>query len=166
MLIIIYADHMLIPGRTKKEVESTQGHFHLASATFRVSSEFKEICASTMSGNRIPGLHCKFCKSDFLTALAQNVQQELDIDFRIDQTFRPLMINHPSSCTSSLRDSESSTVTDTVSEIEGNVSNECKIDSLNERGNALVDAELTTFKWEAFHPESSRPGVDRCLKKG
>ena len=31
-----------------------------------------------------------------------------------------------------------------------------------------MDAELTAFKWEDLHPESSRPGVDsdRFLKKG
>ena len=41
-------------------------------------------------------------------------------------------------------------------------------DSLSKRGIALEDVELTKFKWEALHPESSRPAVDsdRCLKKG
>ena len=93
--------------------------------------------------------------------------QELDIDFGIDQTSRPLVVNHPSSCTSSLTNSEPSAVTDTVSRIEEVVSNECKIDRLSERGTALVDVKLTAFKWVALHPESSRPGVDsdRCLKK-
>ena len=67
-----------------------------------------------------------------------------------------------------LTNSNSSTVTDTVSEIEEIVSNKFKIDSLSKRGTALVDVELTTFKWEALDPESSRPGADscRCLKKG
>ena len=131
-----------------------------------------------MPGNRISGPYNKFCESDSLTPLTEgaegpgglhkNVQQELDIDFGIDQTFRPLAVSHLSSCTSSLTNSESSTVIDTVSEIEGVILNECKIDSLRERGTALVDAELTAFKWEARHPESSRTGVDsdRCLKKG
>ena len=98
----------------------------------------------------------------------KDVLQELDIDFGNDQTFRPLVVNHPSSCTSPLTNSKSSTITDRVSEIEEVVSNECKIDSLSERGATLVDVELTAFKWEALHPESSRPGVDsdRCLKKG
>ena len=96
------------------------------------------------------------------------VQQELDINFGIDQTFRPLAVNHPISCSSLLKNLESSTVTDTVSEIEEVVSNECKIDSLSERRTALVDVELTTFKWGALHSESFRPGLDsdRCLKKG
>ena len=55
-----------------------------------------------------------------------------------------------------------------ASEIVEVVANECKIDSLSERGTALVDVELTAFKWEAVHPESSKQGVnlDRCLKKG
>ena len=41
-------------------------------------------------------------------------------------------------------------------------------DSLSKRGIALEDFELAKFKWEALHPESSRPAVDsdRCLKKG
>ena len=59
------------------------------------SSEFKEICASAMSGNRISGPHSKFCESDSLTALThgtegpggvhKDVQQELDIDFGIEK---------------------------------------------------------------------------------
>ena len=61
------------------------------------------------------------------------------------------MVNHRSSCTSSFTNSESSTVTDTVSEIEEVVSNECQIDSLSETGTALVDVELTAFEWEGFH---------------
>ena len=48
----------------------------------------------------------------------KDVQQELDIDFGIDQTFRALIVNHPSSCTSLLTSFESSTVTNTVFEIE------------------------------------------------
>ena len=80
------------------------------------------------------GLHGKFCRSVSLTALTKcvegpggvhkDLQQELDIDFEIDQTFRPLVVNHTSSCTSLLANLESSTVTDTVSEIEKVVSNE------------------------------------------
>ena len=71
-----------------------QGHSHLASETFRVASEFKEICALTMSGNRISGPYSKFCECDSLTALTQGacgprgvhkgVQQKLDIDFGLD----------------------------------------------------------------------------------
>ena len=98
----------------------------------------------------------------------EDVQKELDIDFEIDQTFKPVVVNHPSRCTSSLTNLESSTVTDTGSEIEEVISNKCKIYSLSERRTALVDVELTTFKWEALHSESFRQGVnsDRCLKKG
>ena len=98
----------------------------------------------------------------------KDIQQELDIDFGIDQTFRSLVVNYPSSCTSSLTNSESLTVTDTVYEIEEIVSNESKIDSVRERGTVLVDVEFTTFKWEALHPEPFKPGVDsdRCLKRG
>ena len=97
----------------------------------------------------------------------RDVQQELDIDFGTDQIFRLLIVNHPSSCISSLINSESSTVTDTVSEIEEVVSNEFETDRLRERGTALVDVKPTAFKWKALHPESSRPGVnsDRYLKK-
>ena len=31
-----------------------------------------------------------------------------------------------------------------------------------------MDVEITTFKWKAIHPESSRSGsdLDRCVKKG
>ena len=96
------------------------------------------------------------------------MQQELGIDFEIGQTFRPVVVNHQSSCTRSLTNLISSTVTDTVSETKELVSNACKIDSLSERGTALVEVELTTFKWEVLHPESSRPatGSHRCLKKG
>ena len=92
----------------------------------------------------------------------------MDINFGIYQTLRHLVVNHPSSCISSLTNSESSIVTDTVSEIEEIVSNECEIDSLSERGAALVDFEFSTFKWEALHRESFRPCVDSktCLKKG
>ena len=68
MLIIIYLDDMLIIGRTRKEVESTRDT-HLPFATFRVSSQFKEICASTMSGNRISGPYSKFFETDSLTLL-------------------------------------------------------------------------------------------------
>ena len=110
-----------------------QGQPHLPLATLRVSSQFKEICASTMSGNRISGPYSKFRESDSLTPLTKgaegprgmhkDVQQELDIDFGTDQTFSPLFVNHPSSCISSFTNSESSTVTDTVSEIEEVVSN-------------------------------------------
>ena len=98
----------------------------------------------------------------------RDVQQELDIDFGTDQIFRLLIVNHPSSCISSLINSESSTVTDTVSEIEEVVSNEFETDRLRERGTALVDVKPTAFKWKALHPKSSRPGVnsDRYLKKG
>ena len=104
-------EDMLIIGRMRKAVNK-QGHLHSLSGTFRVSSEVKEICASTLSANRISGSHSKFCESNSLTALTlgaegpggvrKDVQQELDIDFGIDLTFRPLVINHPSSCTSSL----------------------------------------------------------------
>ena len=104
----------------------------------------------------------KFCESDSLTALTQgvegpggvdkDVQQELNIDFGNDQTFRSHVVNHPSSCITSLTNLESSAVTNAISEIEEIVSNECKIDSLRERGTALVDVEFTTFKWEALHP--------------
>lgn len=170
-------EDMLIIGRMRKAVNK-QGHLHSLSGTFRVSSEVKEICASTLSANRISGSHSKFCESNSLTALTlgaegpggvrKDVQQELDIDFGIDLTFRPLVINHPSSCTSSLTNSESSTFTDIASEIEDIVSNGCRIGSLSERETALVDVELTTFQWGALHSESSRPGVDsdRCLRKG
>ena len=87
-----------------------------------------------MSGNRISGPYSKFCESDSLTALTESaegagqvhkdVQHELDVDLGTDQNFRPLVVNNPSSCTSLLTNSESSTVTDTVSEIEEFVSNE------------------------------------------
>ena len=78
-----------------------QGHSHLPLATFRVSSQFKEICALTMSGNRISGPYSKFRESDSLTPLTKgaegprgvvkDVQQESDIDFGTDQSFRPLL---------------------------------------------------------------------------
>ena len=175
-----YADHSLyrrhVNNRSnQKGGRVDQGHSHLPSATFRVSSQFKEICTSSMSGNRISRPYSKFCEFDSLDPLTEgaegpggvykDVQQGLNIDFGIDQT---LVVNHPNSCTSSLTNSESSTVRDTVSEIQEFVSYECEIDSLSERGTALVDVELAAFKWEALHPESSRPGVDsdRCLKKG
>ena len=170
-------ENMLIIGRMRKAANK-QGHLHLLSGTFRVSSEVKEICASTLSGNRISGSHSKFCESYSLTALTlgaegpggvrKDVQQELDIDFGIDLTFRSLVINHPSSCTSLLTNSESSTFTDITPEIEDTVSNGCRIGSLSERETALVDVELTTFQWGALRPESSRPAVDsdRCFKKG
>ena len=79
------------------------GHSHLPSATFMVSFEFKEVSASTMSRNRKSVSRSKFCESDSLISLTQegvqkDVQQELDIDFGVDQTFRPLVVNHPSSC--------------------------------------------------------------------
>ena len=86
-----------------------QGHSHLVSATLRVASEFKEIFPSSISGNRISGLYSKLCESDPLTALTQgawgrrgvhrDIEQELDIAFGIDQTFRPLVVNHSNSCT-------------------------------------------------------------------
>ena len=145
-----------------------QGHSHSPSTTFRVSSEFKEICASAMSGNRISGPYSKFSEFDSLTVFTQGVEgqtgvyrdvhEELNIDFGIDQTF--FVANHPNSCTSSLTNLEFSTVTDTVSETEEIVSNECKIDSLRKRGTALVDVEITTCKGKALHPESPRPVVD------
>ena len=126
-LAVEYADHNLYRWHVNNHSNQKgggvdQGHSHLSSATFRVSSEFKEICASSMSENRI-----------------------------------------------SLTNSEFSTVTDTVSETEEIVSNECKIDSLSERGTVLVDIKLTTFKWDALHPESSRSEVDSAdasKKKG
>ena len=93
-------------------------------ATFRVSSQCKEIYALTMSGNRISRPYSKFCESDSLTPLTKgaevprgvvkDVQQESDIDFGTDQIFRPLFVNHPSSCTSAFTNSESSTVTDSL----------------------------------------------------
>ena len=97
----------------------------------------------------------------------KDVQQELDINFGIDQTFRLLIINHPSSCTSSFKNLESSAAADTVSEIDEVLSNVYKVYSVSERGTVLVDVELTRFEWEALHLESSRQGVDsdRCLKK-
>ena len=65
-----------------------------------------------MSGNSISGPHKKFCEFGSLTALIQgakgpgevqkDVQQELDINFGINQTFRPFAISYPSSCTRSL----------------------------------------------------------------
>ena len=71
-----------------------QGHSHLPSATFTVSFQFKEICTSTMSGNRISGSHSKFCESDSLSTLTQGAeglrgmhkeaQQKLDIDSGTD----------------------------------------------------------------------------------
>ena len=73
MLIIIYIDILKI-GRTRKDVEVNQGHSHLPFATFRVSSQFKEICASTMSGNRISGPYSKFCESDSLTSLTKGAE--------------------------------------------------------------------------------------------
>ena len=50
--------------------------------------------------------------------MQRDAQQKLDIDSGIDQAFRSLFVNYPSSCTSSLTNSESSAVTDTVSKIE------------------------------------------------
>ena len=54
-----YADHNLYRHlknwSNQKGRGVNQGHSHLPFATFRVSSQFKEICASTMSGNRISG---------------------------------------------------------------------------------------------------------------
>ena len=65
-----------------------------------------------MSGNKISGPYSKFCESDPLTPLTKgaegpggvhkDVQQELEIDFGTDQTSRPLVVNHPRSCTNSL----------------------------------------------------------------
>ena len=52
-----------------------QGHSHLHFGTFRFFSQFKEICASTMSGNRISGPYSKFCESDSLSLPLQNVQK-------------------------------------------------------------------------------------------
>ena len=50
--------------------------------------------------------------------MQRDPQQKLDIDSGIDQAFRSLFVNYPSSYTSSLTNSESSAVTDTVSKIE------------------------------------------------
>ena len=86
-----------------------------------------------MSRNTISRRHTKFCESDSLTTFTQgpegprrvqkDVQQELDIDFGINQTFRPLVVSHLNSCTSSPTNSVSSTVADTVCEVEEIVSN-------------------------------------------
>ena len=110
-----YADHNLyrrhVNNRSNQKGGGVnQGHSHVPFATFRVSSQFKEICASTMPGNRISGPYSEFCKSESLTSLTQgaegpgglhkDVQQELGIDFGIDQTFRSLVVIHPSNCTS------------------------------------------------------------------
>ena len=137
-----HADHNLyrrhVNNRLNQKGEGVnQGHSHLSFATFRVFSQFKEICASIMSENRISGPYSKFCLCDSLTSLTEgeegrggvhkDVQEELDIDFGTDQTFRPLVVNHPSSRTSLLTNSEFSTVTDTVSEVEEVIPNECKI---------------------------------------
>ena len=168
MLIIIYIDDMLIIDRIRNEVKSTRDTLIYLLQHLGFLLNLKKSVLQL----------CKFCESNSFTALTQgaegpggvhkDVQQELDIDFGTDQTFWSLVVNHPACCTSSLTNSESSTVTDIASEIEEIVSNECKIDNLSERGTALVDVELTTFKWEALHRGSSIPGVDlcRCLKKG
>ena len=110
-----HADHNLCRQHVNNRLNQkgggvNQGHSHLPFATFRISSQFKEICASTMPGNRISGPYSEFCKSESLTSLTEgaegpgglhkDVQQELGIDFGIDQTFRYLVVNHPSNCTS------------------------------------------------------------------
>ena len=51
-----------------------QGHSHLPSATFRVSSQFKEICTSSMSGNRISGTYSTFCEFDSLPAITEGAE--------------------------------------------------------------------------------------------
>ena len=147
-----HADHNLyrrhVNNRSnQKGGEINQGHSFLPSATFKVSSKFKEICPSTMSGKRVSGPQNNFCESNCRIPLTQgakgpggghkDVQQELNLDFRTEQTFRALVVSHPSSYTSSVKNSESSTVTGTASEMEEIVSNECKIDSLSKRGTAL-----------------------------
>ena len=74
-----YADHNLYRRHVNNRSNQkggvvNQGHSHLPFVTFRVSSEFKEICASTMSRNRISGPPCKFCESDSLIALTQGAE--------------------------------------------------------------------------------------------
>ena len=75
---IEYADHNLYRHvknwSNQKGGGVNQGHSHLPFATFRVSSQFKEICASTMSGNRISGSSSKFCESDSLTSLTKGAE--------------------------------------------------------------------------------------------
>ena len=76
---IEYADHNLsrryVKNRSnQKRGGVNQGHSHLSFATFRVSSQFKEICASTMSGNRISGPYSKFCEPDSLTLLTEGAE--------------------------------------------------------------------------------------------
>ena len=74
-----YADHNLYRRHVNNQSDQkggvvNQGHSHLPFVTFRVSSEFKEICASTMSRNRVSGPPCKFCESDSLIALTQGAE--------------------------------------------------------------------------------------------
>ena len=123
LLIIIYIDDMLIIGWTRKEVELTRDTLiyllqhlgfvlNLKKFVLQPCQKIEFLGLIVNSVNLTLSLSLKRCRGSRRSA--QRCAQELDIDFGIDQTFRSLVIIHPSSCTSSLTNSESSTVPDTV----------------------------------------------------
>ena len=174
-MLIICTDDMLIIGQTRKEVESTRDTLiyllqHLGFLLNLKKSVLQPCQIIEFLGIIVNSVNLTL---SHLLQKVEKVHKECTKMYNknwtliLELTFRPLVVNYPSSFTRSLTNSKSSKVTDTFSEIEEVISNEYKIDSLSERGTAMVDVELTAFKCEALYPESSRPGVDldRCLKK-
>ena len=126
-----------------------------------------------MTRNRISGPYSKFYESDSLNVLTQSVKGpggvHKDVQRELDTpNFCLLSSTIQAVVPARLQIQNPQQLQIQSLEFEEIVSNECKIDSLSERGTTLVHVELTTFKWEALDPESSRPGADsdRCLKKG
>ena len=65
---------MLIICEARKEVGSTRDTLIYFFLTFRVSCQFKETCASTMTVKRTSGPYSKFCESDSLTPLTEGAE--------------------------------------------------------------------------------------------
>ena len=175
MLIFIYIDDMLIIGRSREEIETTRDTliYFLQHLGFLLNLK-KSVLQPCQEIEFLGLINSLTLTISLPPHKVQKVQEECtkmwqgpDIDFRVDQTIGPIVVNYPSSYSCAITNSTFTTVTNTCSKIEKIISVESGIDTLSEGGTALVDDKPSALQWESLHTKPIRPGLDsnRCLKE-
>ena len=156
----------------------SKGYSHIFPPASRICIESKKVNHSSMSRTRIFGTNNKVNELNIVPPsrkiekgtgpLQRNAQEGSYIDFKIDQTHWPFVINNPSSITCSVVITTPTTIANSFFEGKEVLSIHCFSEPISQRGIVVVDRESCLLKWESISSKLCKSGFDanRCLKEG
>lgn len=156
----------------------SQRYYHFPPSESRILTQFKKVYTFTMPGNRIPRINNQFTNNGLVPAIREgsqdseilqgNAQQELYIDFRVNETLGTVISNNSSSNACSLTASQSATIASSGAKIEEVLSEHSETESFSTRGANVVDRKSSLLKRKGASSTTLQPSAnaDRCLKKG